>query len=81
MSEQGGLFELGPLEGGGQGEARPPRVGPKRLRHAVRDQIEFQQCSLVELLPDDCEARIVWQYVQGLDLSEPHLTPFNHSCS
>jgi transposase len=52
-------------------EALPaPRIGPKRTRHAVRDQVEFQQCSLDELLPEDHEARIVWAYVSGLDLSE-----------
>ena len=47
-----------------------PRIGPKRMRHAVRNQVEFQQCSLDELLPEDHEARIVWAYVSGLDLSE-----------
>jgi len=50
--------------------ARPPRIGPKRMRYATRDQVEFQQCSLDELLPEDHEARIVWNYVCGLDLSE-----------
>jgi transposase len=47
-----------------------PRIGPKRMRRAVRNQVEFQQCSLDELLPEDHEARIVWAYVSGLDLSE-----------
>jgi transposase len=36
----------------------------------VRDQVEFQECSLDELLPEDHQARIVWDYVCGLDLSE-----------
>jgi transposase len=36
----------------------------------VRNQIEFQQCSLDELLPEEHEARIVWEYVCGLDLSQ-----------
>ena len=40
------------------------------MRHAVRNQVEFQQCSLGELLPDDHETRIVWAYVSGLDVSE-----------
>ncbi|MGA2031029.1 MAG: transposase, partial [Thermoguttaceae bacterium] len=40
------------------------------MRHAVRNQIEFQQCSLDELLSEEHEARIVWEYVCGLDLSE-----------
>jgi len=48
----------------------PPRVGPKRLRYAVRNQVEFQQCSLDELLPEDHEVRVVWAYVCGLDLSD-----------
>jgi transposase len=39
------------------------------MRCAVRNQIQFQECSLDELLPEDHEARIVWDYVCGLDLS------------
>jgi transposase len=65
------LFDLGTNEGGRPAEAsEPPRIGPKRLRHAVRNQVELQQCSLDELLPEEHEARIVWEYVCGLDLSE-----------
>jgi transposase len=69
MDDHGKLFDTGPRD---PSAARPlpPRVGPRRLRHAVRDQIAFQQCSLDELLPEDHEARIVWGYVCGLDLSE-----------
>ena len=69
--DQGAFIDLGPCE-----EAKPsevpesPRIGAKRIRHAVRNQVEFQQCSLDELLPEDHEARIVWAYVSGLDLSE-----------
>jgi transposase len=66
--DQGAFFDLGPGEGYERSE--PPRIGPKRLRHAVRNQIEFQECSLDELLPEEHEARIVWEYVRGLDLSE-----------
>jgi transposase len=64
------LFDKGPREEGKPGEALPPRIGRKRLRCAVRNQVEFQQCSLDELLPEDHEARIVWAYVCDLDLSE-----------
>lgn len=68
--DQGGLFDLGRDEGDPRAKATlPPRIGPKRLRHAVRDQIEFRECSLDELLAEEHEARIVWQYVCGLDLS------------
>jgi transposase len=48
----------------------PPRIGPKRLRYAVRNQVEFQECSLDDFLSEEHEARIVWEYVCGLDLSE-----------
>ncbi len=69
--DRDGLFPLGADEGvAGAETSRPPRIGPKRLRHAVRDQVEFQQCSLDQLLPEDHEARIVWEYVCGLDLSQ-----------
>jgi len=63
------LFEL-PEQRPSQPSAKPPRIGFKRVRAAVRDQIEFQECSLDELLPEEDEARIVWNYVCGLDLSE-----------
>jgi transposase len=63
------LFEL-PEQRPSQPSAKPPRIGVKRVRAAVRDQIEFQECSLNELLPEEDEARIVWSYVCGLDLSK-----------
>ena len=69
--ERGVLFDGGATEGDNRPEtAQPPRIGPKRLRHAVRNQIELQQCSLDELLPEEHEARVVWAYVCGLDLTE-----------
>lgn len=66
--DQACLFEL---SGGESASAGPrlPRVGLKRMRFAVRNQIELQQCSLNELLPEDHEARVVWDYVCGLDLA------------
>ncbi len=68
--DQGTLFDRGPREEAKPPEALPPRIGPKRLRHAVRNQVEFQECSLDELLPEEHEARIVWAYVASLDLAE-----------
>jgi transposase len=65
----GELFDKGPAEQGKPCEL-PPRIGPKRLRHAVRDQIEFRECALDELLPEEHQARIVWAYVCSLDLAE-----------
>ena len=64
------LFDAGP--GDECQPTMPPRVGAKRLRHAVRNQVAFRDCALDELLPDDHQARIVWAYVCGLDLSELH---------
>lgn len=68
--EQRALFESGPPQEDKPDGALPPRIGPRRLRCAVRDQVEFQECSLDELLPQEHEARIVWAYVCGLDLAE-----------
>jgi transposase len=41
-----------------------------RLETAVRDQVGFEVASLDELLPKEHRAREVWNYVEGLDLSE-----------
>ena len=69
--DPGCLFDVGTDEGSRRAEAsQPPRVGRRRLRHAVRNQVEFRECSLDELLSEEHEARIVWEYVCGLDLSE-----------
>jgi transposase len=46
-----------------------PDAGTPRLRRAVRDQVEMRWCSLESLLPEDHPARIVWGYVDKLDLS------------
>lgn len=64
------LFDRGRDDTARQTLDPTPRIGLKRLRGAVRNQIEFQECSLDELLPEEHEARIVWEYVCGLDLSE-----------
>jgi transposase len=66
--DQGAFFNLG--AGEGDKRAEPPRIGPKRLRYAVRNQVEFQECALDELISEEHEARIAWEYVCGLDLSE-----------
>lgn len=43
--------------------------GTPRLRTANREQVEFHSCCWNDLLLEDHQARIVWQYVLGLDLS------------
>lgn len=68
--DQGMLFDGGRPEDGKPARALPPRIGPRRMRHAVRDQVEFQECSLDKFLPEEHEARVVWAYVCSLDLSE-----------
>jgi transposase len=44
--------------------------GRPRCQHPQRRQVEFQPFSLDELLPADHDARAVWEYVQGVDLSD-----------
>ena len=68
--DQGQLFGRESEEAAKEAKTLPPRIGPRRLRGAVRNQIEFRECSLDELLSEDHESRIVWDYVCGLDLSE-----------
>ena len=66
---QGALFHVGQAE---SPEASPPQElppGTPRLRRANRRQIEFRACAWNDLLPDDHQARIVWNFVEGLDLS------------
>jgi transposase len=42
---------------------------PPRYETAHRDQIELQPCDLEALLPPGHAARLVWRFVEGLDLS------------
>jgi transposase len=60
------LFGIGP------DEPTPPsstsRATP-RLRRAQRDQVVLRPLSLDALLPEPHQARVVWEFVQGLDLT------------
>lgn len=83
MKKQSTATEASPQTGNRQralfdaGEAKPPDASPPgdvlpgspRLRQANRRQIEFRACSWNDLLADDHDARIVWNFVEGLDLS------------
>jgi transposase len=66
LDAAGLLFDLGAV-------ATPPDDAPSggrpRLRRAERDQIVMRCVALDGLLPEDHRARIVWQYVEGLDLT------------
>ena len=60
------LFEglpdlVSPERGGGRGAAR--------LRMAERRQVELRAISLEDLVPADHRVRLVWRFVEGLDLS------------
>ena len=57
-------------------DALPDQVAPKyagsgapRLRCAERGQIEWRPFSLDQLVPDDHRVRLVWRFVEGLDLA------------
>ncbi len=54
--DQKSLFPAGSQPEAEATKALPPRLGPKRLRSAVRNQIEFQQCALDDLLAEDHQA-------------------------
>src|SRR3990167_9427067 len=72
VSASGQLFDLGPGD-------TPPMVSPSspgcpggarpRLRYANRAQISMRCCALDDLIPEDHQVRIVWDYVARLDLS------------
>ena len=44
--------------------------GAARLREPVRDQIELRAVDIDSLIGQDHPARVIWAYVEGLDLSE-----------
>jgi transposase len=62
------LFPL--PQGGPMSEPEPAAepAGTPRLKQANREQIEFRACCWNDLLPPDHQARIVWRYVEELDL-------------
>jgi transposase len=63
--EEEGLFDFLPEQ------AAPERVGGglPRLRFAERMQTRWRPVSLDGLLPDDHRVRLVWSFVEGLDLT------------
>ena len=44
--------------------------GTPRLREPRRDQIELRAMDIESLIGEDHRARVIWAYVEGLDLSE-----------
>lgn len=45
------------------------QAGTPRLRYANREQATFRVCSLDALIPEDHAVRVVWAYVEALDLA------------
>jgi transposase len=69
-SEQPRLFEMPADDVPPSQPAEPPALsGRPRLRMANRQQIVFRTAALDELIPPEHPARVVWTYVEGLDLS------------
>jgi transposase len=66
--EQPGLFEAMP-----EGEARkstdPTRPQDARVVRPVRNQIQFLMQDLDVTLPEDHQARAIWDFLDRLDLS------------
>ena len=66
-AEQPTLFDLPP-----DGPTTPPASaggGRPRLRRANRHQVGYRALALDALLPADHTARVIWAYVEGVDLT------------
>jgi len=62
------LFRLGEVEPAGS-DTEIPLVGRPRVQRPDRQQVAIQMLALDALLPEDHQARLVWQYVDGLDMT------------
>src|SRR3990170_5184111 len=60
------LFDLPPT---GPSSSQPEGSGRPRVQRPDRDQIELRPSDLESLLPPDHRARLVWAFVEGLDLA------------
>jgi transposase len=60
------LFDLGVVE---VAAAEPTAGDTPRLRRAERNQVVMRCLALDALLPEDHRARVVWDYVQGMELT------------
>jgi len=62
------LFDELPEQSAPAAQAMPR--GAPRLREPMRDQIELRAVDIDSLIGQDHPARVIWAYVEGLDLSE-----------
>jgi transposase len=67
MSGEDELFGMLPEQRKPQADAGP---GAPRLREPERDQIELRAVDIESLIGQDHPVRVIWAYVEGLDLSE-----------
>lgn len=65
------LFDL-PADPNGRSTDEGPPGGRPRLQRPRRDEILLRPVDLESLLPADHRARLVWAFVEGLDLSGFH---------
>jgi transposase len=68
MMADEGLFGELPDQSAPRTEAVPR--GAPRLREPVRNQVELRAVDIDSLIGQDHLARVIWAYVEGLDLSE-----------
>ncbi len=61
------LFPLPPVDPAGSAAAALP-AGRPRMQRPDRLQVAIRMLPLDSLLPEDHQARLVWQYVDGLDM-------------
>jgi transposase len=68
--QQPRLFSEGAVEPPQPGDQEAGRAAaPPRLRRPDRKQVEWRPLPLEALLPEDHPVRMVWRYVEGLDLT------------
>lgn len=67
MNEQSLLFSL--PESNNESNVTNSAVGKPRVRSPVRNQIEFVNLSLDDLIPEDHQVRNIWYYINQMDLS------------
>src|SRR3979490_1951661 len=63
-----GLFGKLPEEEEPQADVAP--LGKPRTREPMRDQVELRAVDIDSLIGQDHPARVFWDYVEGVDLSE-----------
>jgi transposase len=61
---------FGELPGQAKLQAGAVPLGAPRLREPQRDQIELRAVDIESLIGEDHRVRLIWSYVEGLDLSE-----------